>query len=640
MTPLELELRFERGSTPGSYRVVARGPGGAAASGRFADPFSDLQLENFVLRMGRRSGVRRVESPESQLAKEFGTRLFGAVFDNEDVREAYRSSLQEARHTRSALRITLTLTGTPELLRLPWEYLYDEPDFLAISRWTPIVRRLDVGTPRPPLELTLPIRILGVVSAPSDAEPIDAGRERARLTTALGPLVKADAVSIDWVEQATLLGLTRMLDDHDYHVLHFIGHGGYEESVEDGVLLFEDEEGRSNRVSGEQLGQILRDQLTMRLVVLNACEGARSSADDPFSGVAARLIRHGIPSVIGMQFEITDRAAILFAADFYAAIANGRPVDAAMARARRMIYADHNLLEWGTPVLFMRVHDGRLFEVAPHEPIEAPSHDALLETAVHVGLMVADEEADAAAAPTPEPSGGASAPVAESPAPMRTARAEDRAAPQPQPLTREQQPLTREQRSLERLANPHIPQDREAQRRAPGELTQPRRRPGYRPRPEDRRRRGNVLPFALVGIVLAGIVAVVLAIAVLDGDGDGDTANTGGGGGEGGGATAQPTAVALVSMPNVFARPLQEALDAARQAGFTGEPRVEHVCSRTLEGRPGLVREVLIDVGAPDGVASDAANRLVGSPNDTLRSQLQVRPDTPLHVKVATGEAC
>ena len=199
--------------------------------------------------------------------------------------------------------MTLALTGTPELLRLPWEYLCDDPEFLAISRWTPVVRRLDIGTPRPPLELSLPIRILSLVSAPSDAEPIDAERERVRLTTALEPLVAAGAVSIDWLDDPTLLGLTRQLDDHDYHVLHFIGHGGYEESMEDGVLLFEDGEGRSDRVSGEQLGQILRDQLTMRLVVLNACEGARVSADDPFSGVATRLIHHGIPSVIGMQFS-------------------------------------------------------------------------------------------------------------------------------------------------------------------------------------------------------------------------------------------------------------------------------------------------------------------------------------------------
>ena len=117
------------------------------------------------------------------------------------------------------------------------------PEFLAISRWTPVVRRLDIGTPRPPLELSLPIRILSLVSAPSDAEPIDAERERVRLTTALQPLVAAGAVSIDWLDDPTLLGLTRQLDDHDYHVLHFIGHGGYEESMEDGVLLFEDGDG-------------------------------------------------------------------------------------------------------------------------------------------------------------------------------------------------------------------------------------------------------------------------------------------------------------------------------------------------------------------------------------------------------------
>ena len=415
--------------------MVVRGPSGLAASGRFTDPFSDLQLENFALKISRPRGVRRADSPESELAREFGALLFSAVCEDEDVREAYRAALQEARHSSSPLRVTLALTGTPELLRLPWEYLYDDPEFLAISRWTPVVRRLDIGTPRPPLELSLPIRILSLVSAPSDAEPIDAKRERVRLTTALEPLVAAHAVSIDWLDDPTLLGLTRQLDDHDYHVLHFIGHGGYEEAMEDGVLLFEDGEGRSDRVSGEQLGQILRDQLTMRLVVLNACEGARVAADDPFSGVATRLIHHGIPSVIGMQFEISDRAAILFASDFYAAIANGKPIDAAMARARRAIYADRNFLEWGTPVLFMRVQDGRLFDVAPHDPIPRTSSDALLQTAAHVGLRVTvdpEDEKEPVSTPEPPVASGGAAPVEPpqpvEPPPRRAAAGRARAA--------------------------------------------------------------------------------------------------------------------------------------------------------------------------------------------------------------------
>ena len=74
-----------------------------------------------------------------------------------------------------------------------------------------------------------------------------------------------------------------------------------------------------------------------------------------------------------MQFEITDRAAIVFAGEFYAALADGLAVDSSVAEARKAIYADENDIEWGTPVLFMRVADGRLFDVQAHAPLRAPS---------------------------------------------------------------------------------------------------------------------------------------------------------------------------------------------------------------------------------------------------------------------------
>ena len=99
------------------------------------------------------------------------------------------------------------------------------------------------------------------------------------------------------------------------------------------------------------------------MAVLNSCEGARASLNDPFSSVATSLIEHEVPAVIGMQFEITDRAAILFSGEFYAALADGRAVDEALSQARMAIFADNNDIEWGTPVLFMRVTDGRLFDV-------------------------------------------------------------------------------------------------------------------------------------------------------------------------------------------------------------------------------------------------------------------------------------
>jgi hypothetical protein len=368
----ELRLRIDRGVTRGSYRIVATGPSGEAL-GRFKLPFSELELENFILKVGStRRGRRRVDSPEMELAKNFGSKLFGALFEG-DVRELYRSSSSDSRGAGRGLRLTLSLTGAPELLQVPWEYLYDHPSFLSISTWTPIVRYLDLPKPRRPLQIELPLRILALVSAPTDAEVIDAPQERLKLEAALAPLIAAGAISIDWLEQASLRALQRQLRKADYHVFHYIGHGGYDQDADDGVLLFEDEVGRGRRVSGIQLGTILADEVSLRLAVLNSCEGGRSSLQDPFSGVATSLIEREIPAVIGMQFEITDRAAIVFAGEFYAALADGLPVDSSVAEARKAIYADENDIEWGTPVLFMRVADGRLFDVQAHAPLRAPT---------------------------------------------------------------------------------------------------------------------------------------------------------------------------------------------------------------------------------------------------------------------------
>ena len=61
-----------------------------------------------------------------------------------------------------------------------------------------------------------------------------------------------------------------------------------------------------------------------------------------------------------MQFEVPDETAILFAHEFYAAIADGYPVDTALAEARKAIFARGEGLDWGTPVLYIRAPDGRI----------------------------------------------------------------------------------------------------------------------------------------------------------------------------------------------------------------------------------------------------------------------------------------
>jgi CHAT domain len=410
----ELKIRIERGDGD-VFRVFASGMSGEAA-GEFQVPFSDLEVENFVLRMGRsRSMMRRAESPEMRLVTEFGGRLFDALFQSR-VRDLYRDSISVAKRDEKGLRVTLALTGVPELMHLPWEYLYDDPSFLSISTWTPVVRYLELPRARRPLKIGLPLRILAMVSSPVDAPVLDVERERQNLEQALGRLAREGAVEITWLEEANLRALQRALRQEPYHVFHYIGHGAYDSSIDDGVLLLEDERGLGRRVTGTELGTMLADHTSLRLAVLNACEGARVSNDDPFAGVASSLVQREIPAVIAMQFEITDRAAIIFAGELYAALADGYAVDSALAEARKAIYADHNDVEWGTPVLFMRVPDGRIFDLPerPHAPALAAVAETPPEPAVREnGSRISEPEparlavsAPPEAAPAPAPPSG------------------------------------------------------------------------------------------------------------------------------------------------------------------------------------------------------------------------------------------
>lgn len=361
---LDFDLLIER-MTAGYRARVLRSPVGET-TGEFQAPLSNLELENFLLRMGRpRRRVRRLESAETQATKTVGGQLFNAIFAG-TVGSCFHDSLQAARSQGLGLRIRLRLTDAPELVDLPWEYLYQPAlnRFFALSKETPVVRFLE--TPEQPraLAVTPPLKVLVMIASPSDHEPLDVGAEWARLRSALADLEQRGLVTLEALEEASLPALQHRLRRGEYHIFHFIGHGGFDEAAQDGLLLLEDPSGRGLPVSGQNLGILLNDHRSLRLAILNACEGARASRSDPFAGTAQSLLQQGLPAVIAMQFEITDDAAVTFAHEFYSAIADGYPADAALAEARRAIFAAGNELEWGTPVLYMRSPDGKIFDLA------------------------------------------------------------------------------------------------------------------------------------------------------------------------------------------------------------------------------------------------------------------------------------
>jgi hypothetical protein len=382
-TYLDFDLLIERAGEGYRSRVLDS-PAGQAASD-FVLPLSPLELENFLLRVTRSLGdirrkVRRLEAPERQLVREFGARLFDAVF-SDSVLNALRASLNEANRKDAGLRIRLRLTDVPELANVPWEYLYNpmSSQFLCLSIDTPVVRYVDLPTGVRSLAVSPPLRVLVMISSPTDFAQLDVAQEWAQLEGALGELADRGQVSLQRLETATLASLQRPLRLGEYHIFHFIGHGGFDEQAQDGALLLEGENGRGRLVTGQDLGVMLNGHRSLRLVVLNACEGARSSASDPFAGVATSLLHQGVPAAIAMQFEITDSAAITFAQEFYGALADGYPIDAAVAESRRAIFAQANEFEWATPVLYMRSPNGRIFKVSPRLPGKPPGEQHAAE---------------------------------------------------------------------------------------------------------------------------------------------------------------------------------------------------------------------------------------------------------------------
>ena len=365
LTYLDFDLSVER-SGDGYCARVLRSPCGEAEH-HFTRPFSEIELRDFGSGVVRsRQGMRSANVGDIERVRSYGARLFDTVFGAE-VHQCLLNSLHEARaRPDTGLRIRLRLNGAPELAELPWEYLYrtSKRQFLALTTNTPIVRYLDLQDSARPVAVKPPLRILAMISSPTDADPLDAEAEWANLEKAVADLQARGDVVLHKLETATLDALRWQLREEAYHVFHFVGHAGYDPTARRGLLVLEDEQGRASPTSAEQLGVVLHEEDTLRLVVLNACEGGRTAPDDIFAGTAQTLVQKDVPAVVAMQFDISDTAAVTFARDFYRSLAYGDPVDTAVTQARQAIYA-RNELEWGTPVLYMRASEGRLFDVQP-----------------------------------------------------------------------------------------------------------------------------------------------------------------------------------------------------------------------------------------------------------------------------------
>jgi WD40 repeat protein len=361
------EVAIGPDASAGKFRVeVVTSPDGGLASAIAELDVPGLlaqrrELEHAVLVSGM---PLRAVYPEEQQVRQVGRALFETLLGTGEVAGRYRAAAAVAAERGEGLRVVLRI-GDPALSALPWEAMYDDATGRYVCRREPLVRNVGVPAATPSLAVDLPLRVLGIVAAPRDLPSLDVPREQQQLARALRPLTDRGLAGLTWAPSATWADLQDQLQSGTWHVVHFIGHGGFDAGLDEGVIALEDEEGMKHLVEAGRFIDLLGSARPMpRLVVLNSCSGAAGSAQDLFAGTAAALVRGGASAVVAMQYEISDPAAVAFSRGFYGAVARGRAIDEAASSGRTAILGlSGRTLEWVTPVLYLRGAESRLFEV-------------------------------------------------------------------------------------------------------------------------------------------------------------------------------------------------------------------------------------------------------------------------------------
>lgn len=394
---------------PRCFRVSIRQAPCPGPDGSLRLPFAAEELDGLLAGLEARiagctsegTAGRHFATAESESAgptpEEIGHRLFRALFQGE-VRERFLESRERARH-RSDMGLRVRLVIDPEapggtrLASLPWELLYrrETRDHLSRNLWTPVVRFLLTRETRQLTPLEDDLRILLVSANSVGSSRLDLPGEAAAFEAAWSEA----GLDVHHLENPSGRegALRKAIRRFDPHVLHFMGHGAFDERTGEGGLVFGERHGRPRVYTGAVLRDDLRAGSSLRFVCLNACTTGRlprKEGQDPFSGLAASLVMAGVPAVVAMQYPISDRAALAFSEGLYRALAAGDPVDAAVAEGRMAIVRrDTDSWEWATPALYLSVADGQVFsEVEAGEAHRSTDHSATAPT--EAGKFVAE----------------------------------------------------------------------------------------------------------------------------------------------------------------------------------------------------------------------------------------------------------
>jgi len=349
----------EQSSTGPGYLQVLASYGGARVTTTMRTRASDGVTTRFgeIIRVHERikkyTNLDSGTLPSDEEMIKFGMNLFETLFSGE-VRRLY----DEARSRRTGQRLDLVLTSmVPWIGEKPWEFAYDavRRSFLATED-VHFVRNVMTAIPTDPVQQRAgPLRILVASAQPTGFGRLSIEQETAVIRRGFEPLISAGVAEVEVLPRATPGRIHERLSTGEFSVVHFIGHGAFDEKTQTGSLTFVDEKGNQSQL-GERSVREIFCQRGISLVFLNACQTGTGGRADFNKGVAQSLMAHGLPALVANQYSVLDSSATSFAQHFYWALTQGHSLGQAAREAR--IAVNYSLrgepIDWAVPVVYAR----------------------------------------------------------------------------------------------------------------------------------------------------------------------------------------------------------------------------------------------------------------------------------------------
>lgn len=348
---LELEL-----DTKGEEVTVSgRGSRGESPPPHTLPPDEGLDaMQSFSNKVGRAvRGGRGLDQPVVEAAQA----LYQAVLKGE-LRDVFLRLSEAAKEAKQGPLLIRIFAGDRALQAIPWEALCKpgtNEGFLGTDPKLFIARGVLSSDPWEPREIRGAVRVLAIAPGSSD-------RSLLALNEALAPAIEAGEV--EWLDPIAGPDISpRVLFDRlrrgkTPHIVHFLGHGGVDLSGKPVLRMADDEDEEEVWLTAEALGRELGANFCAetRLVILEACEGAKAAA---LGSAAEILAKAGADAVVAHLWPVKVDVARTCSTELYRMLTgadNGMgDIGASVAAARRTLLTQS--AEAFSPILYLRGGD-------------------------------------------------------------------------------------------------------------------------------------------------------------------------------------------------------------------------------------------------------------------------------------------